>query len=81
LFFIESNEENETPIDAIGRLRSKTEIGLKLMVQSQYVIFITRKETCPSIILNILKIPQAEDAKYLGLHLGRLNGKECVLTK
>jgi len=51
------------------------------MVQSQYVIFITRKETCPSIILNILKIPQAEDAKYLGLHLGRLNGKECVLTK
>jgi len=39
------------------------------------------KETCPSIILNSLKIPQAEDAKYL-LHLEhRLEKTKNILTK
>jgi len=30
--------------------------------------FTIRREICPPIILNSQKIPQAEDAKYLGLH-------------
>jgi len=37
------------------------------------VMFTTRKECLP-VILNDLRIPQAEDVKYLGLHLDyRLN--------
>jgi len=33
------------------------------------VTFTIRKETCPSVTVNSLRIPQAEDVKYLGLHL------------
>jgi len=36
----------------------------------------TRRETCPSVTLNGLKIPQNEDAKYLGLHLDRIGTGE-----
>jgi len=35
--------------------------------KSVQVTFTTRRETCSAVILNGLKIPQAEDAKYLGL--------------
>jgi len=45
-----------------------------------HVIFSTRWETCPSIILNCLRIPQAEDAKYLGLHAKYL-GLQAELEK
>jgi len=39
----------------------------------------THRETCPSIILNNLKIPQA---KYLRLHLDRrLNWRKHIFTK
>jgi len=31
--------------------------------------FTARRKTCPSVILNGLRIPQAEDTKYLGLDL------------
>jgi len=46
------------------------------------VTFTTRKETCPSVTLNGLKTSQAEDAKYLGLHLDRrLNWRKRMFTK
>jgi len=42
------------------------------------MIFTTR-ETCPPITLNGIKISQAEDAKYLGLHLdGRLKTEKNI---
>jgi len=50
--------------------------------KSVQMISITCRKTCPPIILNSLKIPQAEDAKYLGLHLDcRLNWKKHINTK
>jgi len=52
--------------------------GTKLV----HVIFITRKERCLSVTLNSLRIPQAEDAKYLELHFDyRLNWKKHIFTK
>jgi len=50
--------------------------------KSVQVIFTTRRKTCPPIILNGLRIPQAEDARYLGLHLDRrLNWRKHIFTK
>ncbi|KAH0945700.1 hypothetical protein HN011_003591 [Eciton burchellii] len=50
--------------------------------KSVHVMFITCKEICPLVILNGLRIRQAEDAKYLELHLDRrLNWKKHMLTK
>lgn len=39
--------------------------------KSVQVTFTTRKETCPTVTLNNIALPQAESAKYLGLHLDR----------
>jgi len=33
------------------------------------ITFTTRRETCPPVILNGHRILQADNAKYLGLHL------------
>jgi len=43
-------------------------------IKSVHVTFTTRKEICPLVTLNDLRIFQAEDAKYLRLHL------ECRLN-
>jgi len=46
------------------------------------MIFTTRRETCPPVTLNGQRIPQAEDAKYLGLHLDRrLNWRKYITIK
>lgn len=39
--------------------------------KSTHVTFTLRKQTCPEVFLNNIKIPQKEDVKYLGLHLDR----------
>jgi hypothetical protein len=39
--------------------------------KSTHATFTTRRETCPLIHINIVQFSQAEDVKYLGLHLGR----------
>jgi len=39
--------------------------------KSVQVTFITRRKTCAPIILKGVNIPQAESARYLGLHLDR----------
>jgi len=45
------------------------------------ISFTIRRETCPPVILNGLRVPQAEDAKYLGLHfVRRLNCKKLHHT-
>jgi len=42
----------------------------------------TTRETCPSVILNGLKIPQTKDVKYLELHLDhRLNWPKYITIK
>jgi len=64
-----------------------SEITKEMENQSQWaksvqVTFSIRGETCPPVILNGLKIPQAEDAKYLELHLDRrLNWRKHIFTK
>jgi len=49
--------------------------------KSVQVTFTTRREACPPVTLNGLKIPQTEDAKYLGLLDRRLNWKKHISTK
>lgn len=39
--------------------------------KSTHVTFTLRKETCPPVSLNNEEIPQADHAKYLGMHLDR----------
>jgi len=46
------------------------------------VTFTTRRETCPSVILNDLRIARTKGAKYLGLHVNcRLNWRKHMFTK
>jgi len=48
----------------------------------QNLTFITRGETCPPVAFNSLGISQAEDAKYLRLHLDRrLNWRKYIFTE
>jgi len=48
----------------------------------QKVTFTIHRETCPSVTLNRLRIPRAEGAKYLELHLDRrLNWKKHTFPK
>jgi hypothetical protein len=50
--------------------------------KSVEVIFTTRRETYPSVTLNGQRIPQAENVKYLGLHVDRrLNWRKHISTK
>jgi len=45
------------------------------------VTFIICREICPPITLDSLKIFQAKDAKYLGLHDRRLNWRKHIFSK
>lgn len=50
--------------------------------KSVQVTFTARRETCPPVTLNNEPIPQANDAKYLGIHLDRrLTWKKHIFTK
>ena len=50
--------------------------------KSVHVTFTTRKETFPPVHLNNHHLPQAEDAKYLGMHLDRrLTWRKHIYTK
>jgi hypothetical protein len=39
--------------------------------KSNHVTFTTRRETRPSVDINTVQLPQAEDVKFLGLRLDR----------
>ena len=50
--------------------------------KSVQVTFTTRHETCPPVSLNSVQIPQANEARYLGLYLDRrLTWKKHIFTK
>jgi len=51
--------------------------------KSVQMTFTTRRKTCPPVILNGMSIPQAENARYLRLHLDRrlTNWKKHISTK
>lgn len=50
--------------------------------KSVQVTFTLKKETCPAVFLNNQQIPQADKAKYLGMHLDRrLTWKDHIWTK
>lgn len=50
--------------------------------KSIQVTFTTRTKTCPPVYLNEIQIPQANDAKYLGMHLDRrLNWRKHIFSK
>lgn len=49
--------------------------------KSVQVTYITRRETCPPMKLNGIEIPQANEAKYLGLYLDRrLTWRKHIFT-
>ena len=39
--------------------------------KSAHVTFTLRKDTCPSVTVNSVTIPQAKEVVYLGIHLDR----------
>jgi len=50
--------------------------------KSVHITLTTYKDTCPSITLNCLRIPQIAEAKYVGLHVDRrVNWKKHIFIK
>ena len=50
--------------------------------KSTHLRFTLRRETCPPVKINNCELPQAEDVKYLGIHLDRrLTWGKHILTK
>lgn len=50
--------------------------------KSTHVTFTMNREICPPVLLNGQQLPQANDAKYLGMHLDqRLTWKKHIFTK
>lgn len=50
--------------------------------KSVHVTFTLRKESCPSVKMNDIKIPQSNEVKYLGFHLDRrLTWHKHIFTK
>lgn len=50
--------------------------------KSIHVTFTMKKDTCPPVTLNNHQLPQAEEAKYLGMHLDRrLTWRKHIFTK
>ena len=50
--------------------------------KSVQVTFTLRHDTCPTVNLNGITIPQSENVRYLGIHLDRrLTWKKHILTK
>lgn len=50
--------------------------------KSIHVTFTMKRDTCPPVKINNCQIPQAEDAKYLGIHLDRrLTWRKHIFTK
>jgi len=66
----------------IKQLKFNCNIFIFNEAKSVQVTFTTRRKTCPPVILDGVSIPQAESARYLGLHLDRrLNWRRHISTK
>ena len=52
------------------------------ITKSVQVTFTTKRDLCPPVKLNRVQIPQAEEAKYLGIYLDRrLTWRKHLFTK
>jgi hypothetical protein len=50
--------------------------------KSTHITLITRRETCPPVHIKHMQLPQAEEIKYLGLHLDRrLTWRKNIFAK
>lgn len=50
--------------------------------KSMHITFTMRKGSCPPVIINNCQLPQANDVKYLGMHLDRrLTWHKHIITK
>lgn len=51
-------------------------------IKSTHITFTLKRNTCPPVSLNSQNLPQAEEVKYLGMHLDRrLTWKKHIWTK
>jgi hypothetical protein len=51
-------------------------------IKSVHVTFTLNRDVCPAVTLNGVTIPQADDTKYLGMHLDkRLTWRKHIFTK
>lgn len=85
---LSSHTNPETASQNLQRHLDQVEVWLKLwrikanQTKSTHVTFTLRKDTCPPVTLNGQEIPQADHAKYLGMHLDRrLTWQKHIWTK
>lgn len=79
------------PTDASAKLQNNLHMVEKWLrkwrlqvnnLKSVHVTFTMKRGTCPLVTLNNTPIPQAEDVKYLGIHLDRrLTWRKHIFTK
>ena len=63
-------------------MKDKRENQNKNEIKLVQVTFTLKHENCPALTLNSIRIPQSEEAKYLGIHLDkRFTWKTHIFTK
>jgi hypothetical protein len=65
-----ASEKLQTNLDAMQKWLKRWRIKAN-EDKSVHVTFTTQRETCPTVHINNVNLPQQEDVKYLGLHLDR----------
>jgi hypothetical protein len=65
---VAASQKLQTSLDAIHHWLSLWRLKA-IGYKSTHITFTNRRETCPAVYINNEPLPQAEDVKYLGLHL------------
>jgi hypothetical protein len=78
---VAASKQLQTSLDAIHHWLSLWRLKANGS-KSTHITFTNRQETCPAVYIINEPLPQAEDVKYLGLHLDRrLTWHKHIFTK